>query len=463
MNRTMQKNETVTLTITDLNNLGYGVGRVDNRVVFVAGAVSGDIVKAKLIKINKGFCVGKLTEILQASPYRMSEAFCQAPESCGGCVYRHVQYEHELTLKRQYVEQAFRKCGLFDVRVGEVRHVGEPFGYRNKAQYPVKSENGRMRAGFYAAKTHSLVACEDCRLQMPGFSDIVQFICAYCEDHRISAYSEETGSGVLRHIYLRGAKATGQMMVCLVVNEPLPKERQFAEAIMERFPAVVSVMLNRNTEKTNVVLGPSFSCIGGRETIEDVLCSIQNRISAGSFYQVNHDGAELLYALAADFAKPDGKTILDLYCGTGTIGLSMARRAKKVIGVEIVEEAVERAKENAERNGISNAFFYCADASDTEGLLESIEKKAGEAIRPDVVILDPPRKGSTPELIAYLARRNIREVVYVSCDADTLARDCALFRQQGYALSEVIPVNMFPRTGHIESVVRMTKTENGTG
>jgi 23S rRNA (uracil1939-C5)-methyltransferase len=365
-----------------------------------------------------------------------------------------VTYSHELELKREYVKNAFRKCGLPDVTVGEVLTAGDIKGYRNKAQYPVKNENGKIRVGFYAAKTHNIVACHSCALQPEIFSKIVGFVCDFADKNGMTAYDELTGKGLLRHIYLRRGDKTGEIMVCLVVNgKNIPNENAFANEIVERFPNVKSVLLNFNTKNTNVVLGDNYRTIGGRDYIEDILCGVRFRISAGSFYQVNRDGAELLYGIAADFAEPEGKSVIDLYCGTGTIGLSMANRAKRVVGIEIVDEAVECANMNAKINGIENAEFYCGDASDTEGLLESVERKSGKRIDADVVIMDPPRKGSTPELIGYLARRGVTRVVYVSCDPDTLARDCAEFLKYGYQMSEVIPVNMFPRTGHVESVV----------
>lgn len=454
----MKKNETVTLEITDINNLGFGVGRSEGIVVFVAGAVSGDTVRAKLIKVNKSWCVGRLEEIILPSPHRTEEKYCTAPESCGGCVYRNITYSHELELKREYVKNAFRKCGLPLVTVREVLTAGDTRGYRNKAQYPVKGENGKIRAGFYAARTHNIVPSEACSLQMPDFSEIVNFICDYAEKNRITAYDEISGRGLLRHIYLRKGEATGEIMVCLVINgRGLPSNEGFSREIRERFEGVKSVMLSVNTKQTNVVLGDEFICIGGRDYIEDVLCGVRFRISAGSFYQVNRKGAELLYGIAADLAKPEGKTVIDLYCGTGTIGLSMAKRAKRVVGIEIVDEAVKCAKINAEINGITNAEFYCGDASDAEGLLGNAQRQSGGIISPDVVIMDPPRKGSTPELINYLSRIDARRVVYVSCDPDTLARDCAEFVRLGYEMSEVTPVNMFPRTGHVESVVCLTR------
>ncbi|MBR2432734.1 MAG: 23S rRNA (uracil(1939)-C(5))-methyltransferase RlmD, partial [Clostridia bacterium] len=287
----MKKNDVVTLDITDINNLGHGVGRHEGVVVFVAGAVSGDRVKVKIIKANKSWCVGRLEDILVSSPHRTDERFCSASDSCGGCVYRNVTYEHECDRKREYVRNAFRKCGIPDADVREVLTAGDVRGYRNKAQYPVKIENGKMCAGFYAAKTHKIVACHSCALQPAIFSRIVGFICDFADKNRITAYDELTGKGLLRHIYLRRGDKTGEIMVCLVVNgKGLPMENELASEICAVFPEVKSVMLNFNEKNTNVVLGDKYRTIGGRDYIEDVLCGVRFRISAGSFYQVNRDG-----------------------------------------------------------------------------------------------------------------------------------------------------------------------------
>ena len=454
----MKKGDTVSLAITDVNNLGCGVGRLEGKVVFVKGAVTGDTVTATVIKDNKSFAVAKLDSVTVSSPLRERESFCSAPLSCGGCVYRHVTYAHEKEIKYNHVRSAFDKVGLSDVTVLPVMSTEKTRGYRNKAQYPVKNEVGKMRAGFYAAKTHNIVACENCSLGPDIFADIVRFVCEFADENGISAYDEKTGKGLLRHIYLRWGAKTGEIMLCLVINgKKLPDNEKFAKEVTEKFENIKSVMLSVNMKNTNVVLGDEFVCIGGRDYIEDVLCDVRFRISAGSFYQVNRDGAELLYGIAADLAEPEGKTVIDLYCGAGTIGLSMAKRAKRVVGIEIVDEAVKCANINAKINGIENAEFYCGDASDTEGLLESVEKKSGVKIDPDVVIMDPPRKGSTKELIEYLSRRDIKRIVYVSCDPDTLARDCAWFKELGYEIGTVTPVNMFPRTGHVESVVCLTR------
>jgi 23S rRNA (uracil1939-C5)-methyltransferase len=388
----------------------------------------------------------------------MRKSDCKAPASCGGCVYRNIKYEHELGLKRDYVKFAFRKAGLPEVEVLDTAYTPRVTGYRNKGQYPVREVQGRVRAGFFATKTHDLIPCESCLLQPDVFGEIVAFVTDFAEKNNIRAYDEEKGRGVLRHIYLRIAEKTGQIMVCPVINgDKMPYAERFAEELIEKFPSVTSVMLNINKKNTNVILGEKFICIGGNDYIIDELCGLKFKISAGSFYQVNRDGAEMLYGLARDSAQLTGReTVADLYCGAGTIGLSMAKEARRIVGVEIVDEAVECARENAKLNGIENAYFFCGDASDTRGLLATAKDTLGDFC-PDVVIIDPPRKGTTQELVNYLDSLAVKKIVYVSCNPDTLARDCAWFAEKGYKIGKVTPVDLFPGTGHVESVVCLTK------
>ncbi len=460
----LEKNKKVTIEITDLNNLGCGVGRTEDGItVFVKGAVTGDRVEAKVIKVASSYAVARLERIIERSPERfdgtgLREAECTAPLSCGGCTYRNIKYEHELILKRDYVKNAFRKAGLFDVEVEDTAHTGRVTFYRNKGQYPVREVSGRLRAGFFATKTHDLIPCDNCLLQPAIFGEIVAFITDFAEKNGIKAYDEISGQGVLRHIYLRIAEMTGEIMVCLVINsDSLNSAEGFSRELLSRFPSVASVMLNVNKRNTNVILGDKFICIGGREHIIDELCGLKFKISAGSFYQVNHDGAELLYRLARERAALSGnETVADLYCGAGTIGLSMADGARRIVGIEIVDEAVACAEENAALNGIENAYFFCGDASDTRGLLANAKDTLGDFV-PDVVVIDPPRKGTTEELIDYLDSLKIARIVYVSCNPDTLARDCAYFAKKGYKIGKVTPVDLFPGTGHVESVVCLTR------
>ena len=451
----INKGDKLTLDITDLNNLGCGVGHApDGRAVFVKGAVSGDKVSAEVIKVNKSFIVARLCQVISFSPNRSEEEFCSASLSCGGCVYRHIKYSHELDLKADYVKNAFRKAGLPDVQVLPTKNAGKDSGYRNKAQYPVAKTKSGIRAGFYASKTHNIVPAERCMLQNESFAPIVEAVCAFAQSRGWSVYDELSGKGLLRHIYLRAGEATGQIMLCLVINgDMITNSNDFVKEMTEKFSDITGILLSINKKNTNVVLGDKFVTLWGNDYIEDILCGLRFRVSADSFYQVNRDGAQLLYTLAAEKAGLSGSEVLmDLYCGTGTIGLSMASKAKKLCGIEIVAAAVECAKENAKRNGIENAEFFCADAGDSQTILDC----AGGA-RPDVVVIDPPRKGSTRQLVQCLAALNVPKVVYVSCNADTLARDCVWFKESGYEIGVVQPVDMFPRTGHVESVVCLTR------
>jgi len=455
----LTKNSELTLEITDLNNLGCGVGRApDGRVVFVAGAVAGDVVRAQIIKVNKSYAVGKLLEVITPSCDRY-EGFCDAPLSCGGCVYRHLSYARELVLKRDYVKHCFAKAGLGDVTVEDTQTTGEVMGYRNKAEYPITVQKNGLMGGFYAQKTHRVVAAGNCALQPPFFGEILHTVCELLTAQGVCAYDEATGKGLLRHLYLRHGKSTGEVMVCPVVNgEGLPDEAAFVAALREAFPQITSILLNINTKATNVVLGDRYRTLWGKECLSDVLCGKRFDIAPGAFYQVNHDAAELLYGLAAKKActGQNNSLLLDLYCGAGTIGLSMGECFGEVIGIEIVPEAVASAKKNAALNHVHNAHFYCGDAADAEGLLAPVERERGR-LYPDVVVLDPPRKGCDSALLKFLAAREVPRIVYVSCGPDSLARDCAILRQLGYEIGTVTPVDLFPRTGHVESVVCLTR------
>lgn len=461
----MQKNELIRVRITDVNNLGCGVGHLENagadtgKTVFVRGGVTGDWLEAKVIKVTGSYLVARPERVIEPSPHRTEEDLCTAAIGCGGCAYRHLTYEHELELKRRYVENAFKKVRLHDVVVEPVRHTESIVGYRNKAQYPVqKGKDGRIVAGFYANSSHRIVPADNCRLQPTVFGEIVSFVCDFADRHGISAYDEVAGKGLLRHIYLRIGARTGEIMVCLVLTkDKLPAEQEWIREMCARFPEVRSFLININSENTNVVLGERYRLLWGEEWIEDILCGLRFRITPQSFYQVNHDACELLYGLAKERAALTGEELLlDLYCGIGSIGLSMAREAGEVLGMEIVERAARSATENAERNGITNASFFCGDASDPQGLLKRAAEEKG-SLSGAVVVIDPPRKGTTPELIQGIADHGVPRVVYVSCNPDTLARDCATFAELGYEIGVVTPVDLFPRTGHVESVVCLTR------
>lgn len=445
------KNQDIQLHIDGVTSEGSGVGRFDGMAVFVAGAAAGDTVTAHIIKVKKTYAVGIVKDIVVPSPDR-TDIDCPSFRSCGGCSFRHISYEAEKRIKSGWVRDAFLRIAHMDVPVRGIITANE-LRYRNKAQYPVGFNNGIV-AGFYAQKSRRIINSAGCALHPTEFSDIVETVKNWMTEYKIPPYDAVSGRGLVRHIYIRKGFATGEIMVCLVANGlRLPHSDELCERLFQ-IDGVKSIILNENREKTNVIMGKKCITLGGADYIEDILCGVRIRISPLSFYQVNRDAAELLYKKAAEYAAlSGGETVFDLYCGAGTIGLSMAERAKKVIGVEIVPEAIEDAKKNAEINGISNCEFYCMDAGAAAGLFK--EKN----IQPDVIILDPPRKGCGGDVLKYAAQMAPEKIIYVSCNASTLARDCAILNELGYAAREVTPVDMFPRTHHVECVALLLKKE----
>ena len=454
----LKKNDCFEVEITDMNFLGFGIAKVDGCVLFVSGAVTGDFARVRVIKVCRTYAVARTESVLEPSPHRIEDG-CAVSAACGGCAFRSVDYAYERTLKESAVRQSFVRQGLREVKVAPLCGDGRTDRYRNKAQYPVRrAPDGKIAVGFFAAKSHRVLACADCPLQNPAFAAITAEIRAFCEEFGIPAYEEETGRGLLRHIYLRIGEVTGEIMLCLVLcGKTLPHADAFISRITAKFPAVVSVFLNENAENTNVVLGKSFTKLYGKPYIEDVLCGVRLRITPQSFYQVNRGAAELLYGKAAELAALTGsETLLDLYCGIGSIGLSMANRAGRLIGIETVASAVECAKENAAQNGIAHAAFYCGDASDTHALLQSAKAAEGDFV-PDVVILDPPRKGCTEQLLADLGKMGAKKLVYISCNPETLARDAKFLLEGGWQMGTVYPFDLFCRTGHVECCTSFEK------
>ena len=443
----IRKNDIIKLNIDNADLAGSGVGRYDGMAVFVPRTAKGDEIEARVLKVKKTYAYAKAERIITPSPDRI-EPLCPVYGRCGGCAFGHISYEAELAIKENHIRECFRRIAGFEPQMRPVIYGESIYRYRNKAQYPVTSKDGDIRIGFYASHSHRVTDCRDCLLQPEEFAPIVDAVREYMRCAGVTAYDEATGRGLMRHIFIRKAPGTGEIAVCPVINGThLPRTDDFIARVLAACPDVKSIMLNINTEDTNVVMGGICLPLYGGEYITDTLCSLSFRISPLSFYQVNHDVAQLLYGKVREYAGLTGsETVLDLYCGTGTIGLSLAAHAKELIGAEIVPQAVEDAKINAEINGIENARFICGDAKDTAATLEK------EGISPDVIILDPPRKGCSAELIATVARMNPRRAVYVSCDPATLARDCALFAGEGYKTKEVTPADMFPRTGNCEAV-----------
>ncbi len=462
-----KKNDISDIVITDINNLGCGVGRIDGVVTFVAGACTGDELTVKLIKVTSDYNVGKIEKINKPSPHRIDPG-CSAAKRCGGCVYRYVTYEHELELKRNRVLMAMKKAGL-TVDVEDVLHTGELDGYRNKAQYPIgtvtfgkgKDAVTRTAIGFYAEKSHDIIPCvnEDgsCRLQPPIFGEIADFVRVFMDENKLSAYDEVSGKGIMRHLYLRRSETMGEVMVCLVATEKNDKILSLACALCGKFDCIASLYVNINRKNTNVVLGSEYHLLYGEKKLTDELCGRTFEISPQSFWQVNRRGAEMLYNKAAELAgiKP-GERVLDLFCGIGTVGMSVCREDAKLYGIEIVPEAVENAKRNAKLNGYKNAQFICCDAADPDSFNRELDRIAEGGL--DAVILDPPRKGCSPELLAKLKDIAPERIVYISCNPDTLARDIAVLGDE-YVCERVTPVDMFPRTGHVECCLLLCRND----
>ena len=460
-----KKNDIKEITITDINNLGCGVGRIDGVVTFVSGACTGDELVVRLIKVTADYNVGKIEKIIKSSPYRIDPG-CIAAKRCGGCVYRYITYEHELELKRGRVIAAMKKAGL-SLTVEGVLHTGELDSYRNKAQYPIGSVKygkgntavSRTAIGFYAEKTHDIIPCvsEDgsCRLQPQIFGEIADFVRVWMDENKLSAYDELSGHGLMRHLYLRRSETMGEVMVCFVVTATNEKLKALTKAICDKFADVASVWENINSKNTNVVLGREWRLLYGKEKLTDKLCGRTFEISPQSFWQVNRKAAEMLYNKAAELADiKSGERVLDLFCGIGTVGMSVTTPDVKLYGIEIVPEAVENARRNAELNGFDNAEFVCADAADPDDFDAHLERIAAGGL--DVVILDPPRKGCAPELLARLCELAPKRIVYISCNPDTLARDIALLGGS-YKCERVTPVDLFPRTGHCECVAKLCR------
>lgn len=447
----MNKNDIITIDIIDVTEDGNGVGKYNGDVIFVPHTAVGDFVSVKIIKVLKNYSIGKIVDIISPSSDRIVPD-CECFFKCGGCVYRHINYEAELKLKEKRVSDCVNRIAKIDIAPCRIVSDGNINRYRNKSQLPVGS-NGEI--GFYANHSHRIIECQDCLLQPEIFNKEISALKKYINISGASCYDSEIGNGLIRHLFLRCSKDCKQIMIVLVINgDTIPQTELFVSLSKEAFgDSLKSVVLNINKRNNNVILGDKNITVYGAEYIEDEICGIKVRLSPNSFYQVNREMAELLYRKAGGYANTSGKTVLDLYCGTGTIGLSMANEAKNIIGVEIVEEAVNDAKLNAKANGITNAEFICADAF--KAVLELKKRK----LKPDVVILDPPRKGCDSEVIETVTEDFSPErIVYVSCNPATLARDLNIFKDNGYILSEYTPFDLFPRTAHVETVSLLIKS-----
>ena len=446
----LAKNQEHTVTIEGYGEGGMGVARIDGRVVFVHGALRGEKCRVLILKTLKSVAFAKVLEVLEPSSERITPD-CPYFPRCGGCTYRHIRYEEELRLKKQRVQDNLSRIGGSDVTVEEILGAQDTLRYRNKAQYPV-SKDGAV--GFYRARTHEVIECERCLLVKPVADAAAEALREYMQSCRVAGYDEKTGRGLVRHLYVR-SNAAGESLVCVLVNgDKLPKEDRLVTLLRDACPKCTGIVLGTNTKKGNVILGDRYRTLWGSDRLEDTLCGKTFRLSVPSFYQVNRVQAERLYAKAIEFAGLTGQeTVLDFYCGAGTITLALSDHAKKVLGAEIVPEAIDDARENAARNGVKNAEFFCGDASDVA------KKLARENLRPDVITVDPPRKGLAADVVESIAEMQPGRVVYVSCDSATMARDVKRLADLGYTAQRACAVDMFPRADHIETVVLLSKGE----
>ena len=484
-----RKGQEIKVRIIDIGMRGEGIGKLeDGYTVFIKDAVIGDYVRASIMKANKSYAYAHLEQILQASPHRV-EPLCPVARQCGGCQLQALSYDQELVYKQNKVRADLIRIGGFseeeiDAVMGPIVGMQDnpkgPWRYRNKAQVPVgKNSAGRIVAGFYAGRTHSIIPMTDCKLGEEINSGIINRVLTYMEIHKVPPYDENTGKGLIRHILIRSGKYSGQIMVCLVVNgDSLPYESDLVEHLRS-VPGMASIVLNVNKERTNVILGRQLRTLWGQDEIEDTLqiCNVEEqhsrsavftptdeavtfRISPLSFYQVNPEQTQKLYSLALSYAGLTGtETVWDLYCGVGTISLFMAGHAGKVCGVEIIPEAIENAKQNAARNGIENAEFFVGKAEEVLPAYVQARKAAEEDPDIDVICVDPPRKGCDSKCLETILEIRPERVVYVSCDPATLARDLRILADGGYELRKVRPVDQFGHTVHVETVCLLTHAD----
>ena len=445
---TLQKNQTVRAVIEGYSSEGLGIARVNGQVVFVHRAIRGEDCDILIMKVLKHAAFGKVTAIHTSSEHRQ-EPDCPYYGKCGGCDFRHMDYAEELSAKRRRVQDALSRIGGSAVTVEEILGAPDTEHYRNKSQYPI-APNGTV--GFYRARSHDVVPVERCLIQRPEADAAAQAVRQYIRQFRVPCYDEKTGRGLLRHLYVR-TNGAGESLICLLGNgERAPHEPELVTLLRQAVPHTVGIVWGVNRKKGNVILGDSYRTLWGEDTLRDTLWGLTFRLSVPSFYQVNRAQAEVLYQKAVEFAALTGEeTVLDLYCGAGTITLCMARHCKQAIGAEIVPEAIGDARQNAKANGVENVEFFCGDAKETAAEL------ARRGLRPDVICVDPPRKGLAPEVVRAAAQMQPQRMVYVSCDPATLARDVKLLAQEGYQAVRAAAVDMFPGTANVETICLLSK------
>lgn len=449
----VEKNRNYIIDITGMTHEGQGVGKVEGFTVFVDDALQGEQVEVKIVKVNKNFAFGKLLGIIEIAAARI-EPFCEAYRHCGGCNLQHLDYKAQLDYKTDLVRENIKRIGkLHDITIHNTIGMDNPFNYRNKAQFPTATVDGKVVTGFYAKRSHEVIDSSECRIQDDVSDRIRRIIGRFIEDKNISVYDEKTGKGLLRHIVTRVGFKSGEVMVVLVINgKELPNRAELTGQLVSEIPAVKSIFLNVNTGNTNVVLGNRNIKIFGSDTIIDSIGEYKFHISPLSFFQVNPVQTEVLYRKALDYAALTGnETVFDLYCGIGTISLFLSEKARKVYGVEVVEDAVRDAKRNAELNGVENVEFLTGEAE------KLIPEMYGKGVRADVVVVDPPRKGCGEELLKTLVEMKPERIVYVSCNPATLARDLGYLAENGFRVVEVQPVDMFPWTVHVEVIILLQR------
>ena len=448
-----KKNSLHTLHIDSYTAQGFGVARLDGRVVFIPGTIWGEDWKVQLLKVQKNIAWGRGVELLTPSPQRL-EPDCPISGKCGGCQYRHMTYEEELSAKWDRVNDALRRLGGLDLELPPVLGAEDPLRYRNKVQLPVAQGKHGLSIGYFRPRSHDVLDVEDCSLQPVAVTRLRGAFKGWMERCSVPAYDESSGQGLIRHLYVRTNQA-GQALCCVVANgKKLPQVPELVEALCKAEPGLVGLVLNINQKDTNVILGPEYRTLWGQDFLEETLCGMTFRLSVPSFFQINWAQTQRLYAQAVDFAALTGQeTVLDLYCGIGTISLALAQKAGQVIGAEIVPQAIEDAKANAARNKVENTRFFCGDAGAVAAQL------AQEGVRPQVICVDPPRKGLAPEVPAILASMAPERIVYVSCDPATLARDAKRLDELGYRAVKVQAVDLFPRTAHVETVLQFTRAK----
>ena len=447
----LNKNDDIELRIDSLGSEGQGVGRYEGMAVFVPFALPNELVKVHIIKVAKNYAVGKLIKVIEPSKVRR-EPRCSSFTRCGGCNLMHMDYAAQLEYKRDLVENAFARIAKIEgVHVENTIGMDEPYHYRNKAAFPFAMVDGRMCFGFFAPRSHRLIPIDGCFIEQEPLYNVASAVHCWAEENDIQPYDEETGSGTIRHVVSR-ITTSGDIMAVIVTKGKPKKLNKLVDMLKERCEGIKSIILNRNDEDTNVIFGRSYETLWGEDTLTENLCGFEFSVSAASFLQVNPVQTECLYAQVEAFLpEKDGFEAIDVYCGTGTISMILSKRAKHVTGIENIKPAVEDAARNAERNGAGNADFICADAA--EALPELIEK----GIRPDVIVIDPPRKGCDKAVLNAITGSAVQRVIYVSCDPATLARDVRILVDGGYSIQKVQPIDMFPQTAHVETVCLLVR------